>query len=61
MNKYMCCFCGDSIEGKITALLAVTSRNDDDNEENQQSQQLFCHLNCLRQAIKNPAYLYVEE
>lgn len=61
MEQYACCFCGNLIEGKVTALLAVTNWSEGENEDNQESQQLFCHFDCLKQAIKDPEHLYIEE
>lgn len=61
MEKYVCCFCANPIKGKVTALLAVTNWNEGDNEDNQESQQLFCHFDCLKRAIENEENLYIEE
>lgn len=61
MEQYVCCFCGEPIERKVTALLAVTNWSESENGENEESQQLFCHLSCLKQAIQNPDHLYIEE
>ena len=60
MGKYLCCFCGKKIEGNIVALLAVTNWQDED-EEMQQSQQLFCHLECLGRSLHSEDFLYIDE
>jgi len=60
MNKYVCCFCDETINKKVTALLAVTNWSDLDDTD-QESQQLFCHLQCLKKALKKQEYLYIEE
>lgn len=57
MEKCECIFCGNTVEKSITALLAITEWEKP--EEEQQSQQFFCHLKCLRNAIKNPDHLYI--
>lgn len=60
MDRYVCCFCDEAINGKITALVAVTNWSNTD-EFNQESQQLFCHFQCLKKVLKKQEYLYIEE
>lgn len=60
--KFECCFCGRKIDSKkenITSLLVTT--NWEQEEEMQQSQQIFCHLNCLKTAMNHPNILFVED
>ena len=59
MDIYLCCFCGEAIQDKVTALLAVTNWQKD--EYYQENQQLFCHKECLRKSLDNPDHLYIEE
>ena len=58
MEKYECVFCGEPVKKNITALLAITGWEKP--EEEQQSQQFFCHLGCLKTAMNNDAMLYIE-
>ena len=60
MERYCCCFCNETIEGCITTLLAVTNWQETD-ENKQQSQQLFCHLDCLGKALHGSSFLYIDE
>ena len=62
MEKFECSFCGNTVEAKnskVTSLLVTT--NWDMDEEEQQSQQLFCHLECLKKAMNDTSILYVED
>jgi len=61
MKNYVCCFCGNRIEGTVTALVAIANWNTADDSEQQASQQLFCHLNCIRNVVYNPNHIYIEE
>ena len=47
MNEYQCVFCGKKIGKKesITSLLITTNW---EKEEEQENQQVFCHLKCLK-------------
>lgn len=60
MGNYICCFCNTIINGGVTTLMAVTNWQDE-NEDNQQSQQLFCHLKCFEKAVYKPNFLYIDE
>ena len=59
-GKYCCCFCNTTIEGSVTALLVATNWQEED-ENKQQTQQLFCHLECLGKSLHALSYLYVDE
>lgn len=60
MNEFQCIFCGEKIEklNKVTSLLITTNW---ENEENQEDQQVFCHLKCLKKACNHPGNIYVED
>ncbi len=60
MNEFQCVFCGEKIENnkKVTSLLITTNWEDNANQEDQQ---VFCHLKCLKKACNNPGNIYVEE
>ena len=58
MEKYECVFCGKPVKKDITALLAITGW--ELSEEEQQSQQFFCHLECLKKVMNNHEMLYIE-
>lgn len=45
---FQCCFCHDAIEGHVHALVLITNWNGP--EEDQRSQQWFCHTDCFRKA-----------
>ena len=59
MQKYECVFCGEPVETHVTALLAITEW--EQAETAQQAQQFFCHLPCLKKAMKHPDYVYIGE
>jgi len=59
MEKCECIFCGVNIEKNVTAFLAIT--NWEKQEEKQQSQQFFCHFECFKKALGRPELLYIEE
>ena len=51
-NKYVCCFCGQTIEPQgfdVGALLYRT--NFDGPKEGQREQDLFCHASCLESKV----------
>ena len=51
-SKYVCCFCGQTIEPKgfdVGSLLYTT--NFDGPRENQRQQDLFCHASCLEEKV----------
>lgn len=58
MENFECCFCGQKIKSNIVALLLTT--NWEQNDDQQQSQQLFCHLSCFKETMNNRDVLYVE-
>lgn len=58
-NKYQCCFCNETITSNnidVTSLIVVF--NWDKSEQLQQEQQLFCHVNCLKELLSNDVKLY---
>lgn len=61
-EKYQCCFCGLTIESTgfdVGGLLYTT--NFDGSEDRQNSQQLWCHTECLKQRLHSSVLLYVLE
>ena len=61
-QKYQCCFCSENIESNkidITALIVVSNWNKDQNL--QQEQQLFCHMECLRNKLADNVPLYIAD
>ena len=61
MNKYQCIFCGKTINKereKVTSLLITANWEDENNQENQQ---IFCHLDCLKSKCQNPENIFIEE
>ena len=60
MEKYTCCFCGESVESKISTLVVAVDWDNFDEEE-QMTQQLFCHTECLKKSLYKPEYLYIDE
>jgi len=61
-QKYQCCFCGENIESNqidITALIVVS--NWDKQQDLQQEQQLFCHMECLRSKLAKNVPLYIAD
>ena len=59
MNKYECCFCGKTIDTKVISLVAIF--NWEKEEEEEKSQQWFCHLECLKKTLHKPGYLVYKE
>jgi hypothetical protein len=62
MQKYQCCFCGDVIslnEVDVTSIIIVT--NWDKNQDKQNEQQLFCHIECLKNRLAKSINLYVDQ
>ena len=60
MNKYQCIFCGKLIKNseKVTSLLITTNWQ---NECEQENQQVFCHLECLKNKCHACENIYVDE
>jgi len=59
-KKFQCCFCDKAIESNqidITSLIVVS--NWDKNQDQQQEQQFFCHINCLKNKLSENAPLYI--
>ena len=58
-NRYQCCFCGDEIlsTGYGISSLLVTTNIDKDDE--QQTQQFYCHLECFQEKICSSTPLYL--
>jgi hypothetical protein len=61
-EKYQRCFCGLRIEsvGYDAGELLYTT-NFESPEDRQQSQQLWCHTNCLKENLHSSAQLYILE
>lgn len=45
---YQCCFCHETIEGDVHALVLITKWNGP--EDKQRDQQWFCHAECFTKA-----------
>jgi hypothetical protein len=61
-QKYQCCFCGDSIIPNQLAVTGLTITTNWEKESGlQQEQQLFCHLECLRENLSTNVPLYVAD
>ena len=58
-NEFQCCFCGKGIKENVVSLIITTNFEKD--EEKQQDQQFFCHINCFISKMSNPEYLYILE
>lgn len=64
-QKYQCCFCGENIQSNqidvtgLTGLIVVS--NWDKSQELQQEQQLFCHMECLRDKLAKDVPLYIAD
>lgn len=61
MNEFQCIFCGKPIDKdreKVTSLLITTNW---DNENEQEDQQVFCHLKCLKNHCFQSEYIYIDE
>lgn len=61
-NNYQCCFCGIKIETEsvnVTGLIVVSNWEKDRSE--QQEQQLFCHMECLKEKVSSKVPLYIAD
>ncbi len=61
MNKYQCAFCGKTIDEKnerVTSLLITSNWG---NEKAEESQQMFCHLQCFKHCLNDSSFLYIED
>lgn len=61
-QKYRCCFCGETVisnEMDVTGLIVVS--NWDKGVDRQQEQQLFCHMNCLKERLEESVPLYIAD
>lgn len=61
MNEFQCIFCGKSInkdKEKVTSLLITTNW---ENEDEQEDQQVFCHLKCLKNNCYQTGNIYIGE
>lgn len=61
-NKYVCCFCSKPIESNemdVTELVVVS--NWDKTIDKQQEQQLFCHMECLKEKVHSDTPLYIAD
>ncbi|GAC44188.1 hypothetical protein PPOP_3591 [Paenibacillus popilliae ATCC 14706] len=59
---YQCCFCNQKIESTkldITSFIVIS--NWDKSREEQQEQQLFCHMECLKSKLGSNTPLYIED
>ena len=59
---YQCCFCKQKIESTevdITSLIIIS--NWDKSQDKQQEQQLFCHMECLKNKLDNSISLYITD
>jgi hypothetical protein len=52
-NRVICCFCGAPLPIKKAVILIVQP-----NFSNEEKQQLFCHTNCLVQAVDKSIVLH---
>jgi hypothetical protein len=60
--KFQCCFCGESINAiNIDPCSIFFSINCDKSEEEQQSQQFFCHKICFEKHLHNSAKIYISD
>ncbi len=60
MDKFQCIFCGETIDNekeKVTSLLIITNW---ENEDEQSDQQVFCHMNCLKERCNTPDNIYID-
>ena len=58
-NSYQCCFCGKTIVSDVTELVATS--NWEKNGEEQIEQQMFCHMDCLKEAVSDKFPLYIAD
>ena len=61
MNAYQCIFCGKKInreKDKVTSLLITANW---ENEDEQEDQQVFCHLNCLKERCSNRDNIFLDD
>ncbi len=57
-KKYVCCFCIETIKDKkLTSLIVIANYNKPHSEQNEQ--QLFCHLSCLKSKMDKDIPLYL--
>ena len=59
-EKYVCCFCGKEIVPNsidITSLTVLS--NWEKSYKLQQTQQLFCHIECLKNKMSKNIQLYI--
>ena len=59
-ERFQCCFCGTTIAPRVPdvgSLLYTTCM--DRSEQDQQSQQVYCHASCLRRLLHSSVQLYV--
>jgi len=54
---YQCGFCNNSITSHVTALIIIA--NWDKDQQLQQEQQLFCHMECLKKPLGGP-YIMID-
>lgn len=61
-QNFQCCFCGEGIESdviNVTSLIVIS--NWDKNQDVQQEQQLFCHIECLKSKLCKGVPLYIAD
>jgi len=57
---FKCCFCNKEIkEESVTSLIVVSNWNKEHSE--QQEQQLFCHMECLKSKVSKNIPLYIAD
>jgi len=61
-NTYQCCFCGKKIESgisSVTSIIIISDWDKDDDERHEQ--QLFCHMECLKDKVSTSTPLYIAD
>jgi hypothetical protein len=59
-QRFMCCFCGQTIEPKIPDVASILYTTCIDHPRNlQKDQELFCHTRCLQDRLYPKVKLYV--
>ena len=60
MNEFQCVFCGEKIseEEKVSSILLTTHWL---NEDEQEDQQFFCHLECFKSKCFDENNIFVED
>ena len=61
MNNYQCVFCGKKINRETENVTSMLITSNWEDEENQEDQQVFCHLNCLKQRCAASKNIFLED